>query len=145
MSNTGDVLCGDHAFVLRIVVPPLPSSIASNRTTRPLRLAQNTFVPLRSIAIDVIASPSPSSRASAVVVDVVAASPRRVVDRVSDTPPSRVAHAYTTSSARVSRRAARAVGARVSRPSPSPSFVPSPSPPPSRAGVAIAIGAPRPT
>ena len=78
-------------------------------------------------------------------VDVVAASPRRVVDRVSDTPPSRVAHAYTTSSARVSRRAARAFGARVSRPSPSPSFVPSPSPPPSRAGVAIAIGAPRPT
>jgi hypothetical protein len=111
MSKTGELLCGFHVLPLfnetsaSLVALALVST-TSYRTTRPFRLAQKTLLALESIAIDVIASPSPSSRDNSFVVAAAfrsaATSPSRllvvVLARTSATPPSLVAHAYVTSS-----------------------------------------------
>jgi len=155
MSNTGDDLCGDHALTRLVVVVPSPPSTTSSRTTRPLLDVQNTLLASSSIAIAVIASPSPSSRASSLDRLVVAAAPR-VVSRLANAhPPSLVAHAYVTNSVTVSDDV-RPPFARLfpSRASPPPSARASPPPPvvvvpcPNLATLApdaIAIGAPLPT
>tara|TARA_B100000131_G_scaffold89002_1_gene85829 strand:+ start:3297 stop:3791 length:495 start_codon:yes stop_codon:yes gene_type:complete len=164
MSNTGDDLCGDHALTRLVVVVPSPPSTTSTRTTRPLLDAQNTLLAFSSIAIAVIASPSPSSRASSLDRLVVAAAPL-VVSRLANAhPPSLVAHAYVTNSVTASddvRPFTRRFPSRISRPSrasssSSPSRSSSSSPPPpvpvvpvpnlaTLAPDAIAIGAPLPT